>query len=185
MIDRLLSKQKNRNQISQLTRLTPISNKIGTSWYIKIPYYPHLTSNLQPIFTPFNMKIAFSSKNSIGALLGSPKDPVPPKQKSGVYKIPCDDCPASYIGQSRRAIQVRAKEHIAHFRNNRLGKSAVADHIYETGHFLDPDKVTLLKETNWPLLDSFESIYIHKNRYSLLNNDRGPIPYSKLYTLLK
>ena len=183
LIDRLLYKHKTRNDLAQLTTLTPLRNNPHT--YIKLPHHPHLTKGLQSVFTPFNKKIAYSSKNSIGSFLGSPKDPIPPTQKSGIYRLPCDECPASYIGQSRRAIKVRAKEHIAHFKNNRQGRSAVADHIFETGHFIDPNKITLLKPTTWPYLDSHESINIFKHSENLLNNDLGPIPNSPLYSLLK
>lgn len=32
----------------------------------------------------------------------------------------CSDCNKKYVGQSRRAIGARIKEHIAHFKHNRF-----------------------------------------------------------------
>lgn len=183
IIDRILRKQETRKQITNLTTLTPITKDKHS--YIKLPHYPHITKGLQPIFHTVNKKVAFSNKNTISSLLGSPKDPVPPTQKSGIYQLPCENCPLSYIGQTRRSIAVRAKEHIAHFKNNRRGRSAVADHIFDTGHFFDPSKISLLKSCSWPYLDSYESISIQKNKNNLINSDLGPIPSSSLFQLLK
>ena len=65
----------------------------------------------------------------------SSKDVLPKLKRSGVYRVKCqDNCPAAYIGQSKRAIGVRMKEHLRCTRNNEPEKSTVADHLLAELH---------------------------------------------------
>ena len=45
---------------------------------------------------------------------------------SGVYRIPCDDCSQCYIGETKRALTLRIKEHQANS-SNQNQHSAVVD----------------------------------------------------------
>ena len=51
---------------------------------------------------------------------------------TGVYRIPCDDCSKCYIGETKRALTLRLREHQANCRNQKQ-HSAVVDHS-ATGH---------------------------------------------------
>ncbi|KAF9794455.1 hypothetical protein SFRURICE_000522 [Spodoptera frugiperda] len=59
--------------------------------------------------------------------------------------IPCD-CGSSYIGETRRNITTRLKEHIRSVKNRDTHTSAVAEHACSAGttHFLRFDKVSVL-----------------------------------------
>ena len=46
---------------------------------------------------------------------------------TGVYRIPCDDCSQCYIGETKRALTLRLREHQANCRNQKQ-HSAVVDH---------------------------------------------------------
>ena len=62
---------------------------------------------------------------------------------NSVYTINCNDCPASYTGQTYRPILTRIKEHEASYRldksTDRFGniKSAPALHAHSTGHTIN------------------------------------------------
>ena len=106
-------------------------------------------------------------------------------QKSGIYEIECSHCNRKYIGQTKRNIEIRFKEHVAHFKNHRFDKSSVAHHIFETGHGIKIEDLKLLKEVaSIKELNCYESIHILKNRENLLNSDNGPIYNSELIHLL-
>ena len=51
---------------------------------------------------------------------------------TGVYRIACDDCSQCYIGEIKRALTLRIKQHQANCRNQNQ-HSAVVDHS-ATGH---------------------------------------------------
>ncbi|KAF9804428.1 hypothetical protein SFRURICE_014348 [Spodoptera frugiperda] len=85
-----------------------------------------------------------------GSRPSRPLSGIHPKDKDplavpGVYMIPCD-CGSSYIGETRRNITTRLKEHIRSVKNRDTHTSAVAEHACSSGtaHFLRFDKVSVL-----------------------------------------
>ena len=61
--------------------------------------------------------------------------PLPETSWNGiVYKIPCKDCPKLYIGQSKRSLKCRLKEHERAVQNADYNVSALAEHCWEKGH---------------------------------------------------
>ena len=64
-----------------------------------------------------------------------PKDAVPQDQRNNiVYKIPCKDCDATYIGESKRSFKVRSSEHIRAVQNMEVDRSEIADHCWNCNH---------------------------------------------------
>ena len=94
-----------------------------------------------------------------------------------VYKINCEDCPASYVGETERSLGKRVKEHD--------GKSsAVAKHMQTEGHQFNKDAVEIVDiEGDWFRRGVKEAIQIRQLNPSL-NQDRGrhflPPVYSSL-----
>lgn len=43
----------------------------------------------------------------------------------------------TYIGQTRRCVSARFKEHIAHFKYNRLDKSSVVENMINNNHHIE------------------------------------------------
>lgn len=101
---------------------------------------------------------------------GRYEDPLDNLTKSGVYKVTCNHCDKIYIGQTKRTLNTRFKEHItevskAH-KDTDKGlihhfKSKVAEHIFNEGHFMNTSNIKLLRQ-----------IYKQNNK-KLLNKDQG------------
>jgi len=53
-------------------------------------------------------------------------------KEPGAYHIPCE-CGKVYVGQTRRSIEARCKEHMRYIYLNQLEKSVMAEHI-NAGH---------------------------------------------------
>jgi hypothetical protein len=150
-----------------------------------IPFEPRLTRGIGSIFKSLDLQVIFTSGPNLQNLLGNPKDKVGANEKSGIYEINCKDCSQKYIGQTKRPILTRFKEHLAHLKYGRLEKSSVAQHIFDNDHRIDLDNLKLIKHVNRiNCLDSLESIEIYKNRDNVMNSDLGPIPRSALFSLL-
>lgn len=178
----IIRKHKLKKQIHDSTCLLPQRNQ-GVK-FATLPFHS-ACKNLNRIFKEKELQVAFKSSTSLKNVLGNTKDKIESNQKSGIYEINCKNCNQKYVGQTKRSISTRYKEHIAHFRFNRPEKSSVARHIWDTGHGMPADSIRLIKTVNnYRELDSFESIYMFKNKNSLMNSDNGPIPQSSLYELL-
>lgn len=105
-----------------------------------------------------------------------------PLTTAGIYEISCLDCDSKYIGQSRRAIMERFKEHKSATVNGYIERSSVAEHMIVEGHSLDdtPKRVKNVLGTN--KLDAWESLFITNSCSQLMNREPPPIS-SYLFTL--
>ena len=53
-----------------------------------------------------------------------------------IYKISCD-CGDHYIGETKRTLGTRVKEHLTACKYARFERSAVAEHAWQDGHRID------------------------------------------------
>ena len=106
-----------------------------------------------------------------------PKDPVPEwKRKGVVYNIPCNECPRTYIGQTGRSLDHRIGEHRRALKNGDVTASAVAEHVFISGHQMDLSKARVVDahpHTQTRCL--LESWHI-QHEQAPLNRGRGTMP---------
>jgi hypothetical protein len=94
-------------------------------------------------------------------------------EKSGVYKIICNTCQKSYVGQTNWNVKARFQEHISYIKNNNPC-SAYALHILITRHEYGSinDTITLIKQVHNPSLWlPYEQMYIQSFHH---NNELIP-----------
>lgn len=156
---------------------------------ISVHYHPALTYKLDTECKKHGISIVASSKNlKVRTMLGSTKDKIDSYDCSGVYQFSCPDreCMATYIGETRRSLNVRADEHIKSTTSNRPEKSAIAEHAIEYGHApIQISDFRLLSTTSHNTrLKVCESIHIHRNSSHLINKDFGHVTNSCLFDLL-
>ncbi|KAI5634371.1 hypothetical protein NE865_12919 [Phthorimaea operculella] len=96
-----------------------------------LPYVKGVTDKIGTVLSKGSMKTVFTPLSKISYSLRTPKDVIP-FQNAGVYKVQCS-CGKSYIGQTKRSISERVKEHIAAVKNRQTHKSAIAEHLLTSG----------------------------------------------------
>ena len=100
-----------------------------------LPYVERVSKTLRRCLQQHGIRTVFKSDTTLRNHLVRPKDPVPPGRRDGVvYRIPCGECDAVYIGETGRPVQRRMKEHERDVRLARCQTSAVAEHANATGH---------------------------------------------------
>ena len=98
---------------------------------VVIPYVAELSERVRRVCRDYNIRTAFKSTSTLRTAL---KEPIPIEKKSGVvYEVPCS-CGKVYIGETKRTLETRMKEHRAAARLGQLEKSAVAEHAWQDGH---------------------------------------------------
>ena len=108
-----------------------------------IPYVAELSERVRRVCRDHNIRTAFKSTSTLRTTLVRVKDPIPIEKKSGVvYEVPCS-CGKVYIGETKRTLETRMKEHRA---AAQLEKSAVAEHARQNGHTIDWSDVRILDE---------------------------------------
>ncbi|KAG8301980.1 hypothetical protein J6590_108521 [Homalodisca vitripennis] len=175
LIDSLLKKQK--KNLSKTSKTTLKSEQKEKRNWQSMSYGPFY-KEIKKVFRKHqDINITFYTPYKINNLIGNPKDKILDENKSGIYKINCEDCDKIYIGQTKRTIKKRFKEHERYYKYGQTDKSAIAKHAFETNHTFK--NFTLLKEVHkQEELDAYETLYITKHKDTILNNDFGPIQNS-------
>ena len=94
----------------------------------KIPYVEGLGEEIRRILKDYNIRTVFKTIDTLGRILTKVKDPTPPEERAGViYKIRCI-CGDFYVGETKRTLATRLKEHKAACRLGAIERSAVAEH---------------------------------------------------------
>ena len=128
--------------------------------------------------------MAFKPFLTIGRFLPSLKDEINHNEKSNlVYEVPCQNCPFVYIGQTKRDLNSRIKEHQRAINFQRPEKSALCQHSMENDHLIDWSTVKMLKvEHDYSKRLFTESWYINEKPQVLNRNDGLSFPavYRKL-----
>ena len=107
------------------------------SAYVTIPYIKGTLEAIKRVLNPLGIRTSFRPINTLWRIVHS-KDPVPKHERASVvYRIPCNNCPQAFIGQTSRTLTQRLKEHQRAVRNGDLATSALAEHAHSTGHPID------------------------------------------------
>ena len=112
--------------------------------------YSYFASQKQPgkdirrVCRKFNIRVVFKSGQTLRSMLTKVKDTLPlGKQSNVVYRIPCS-CGQVYIGETKRRLETRLKEHRDACERGMMEKSAVAEHAWENHHPIDWEETTVL-----------------------------------------
>jgi hypothetical protein len=172
-IEKLFKKHKNKKLLKDATTFEPEKEDIKR---IRLPFYPPITNKISAIFRKYDIQAVLCNDNKIKNLLGNTKDKDKPEDCSGIYKINCQNCRGVYIGQTRRNIKTRFKEHIYYSNYKIENKSALSDHLIQTNHKVDFSNLNLIQKVNKPSqLNIKEAIAMKKNKNILINNDLTPL----------
>ena len=150
-----------------------IAEKDSISNYVVLPT-SSFTCRLKPTLRKLNIRVWEKPAGNLRSYLTRVKDPTSPDDRSnGVYRIPCG-CGKYYIGQTKRSINTRMKEHKSNIRRNVMSSvtshALTCDQSFQFGNaqFVDRESrlpIRLLKE-------SF-AIHYYKARGELVQQDES------------
>jgi len=106
------------------------------------------------------------------------KDTDPLEKRAGVvYQLPCSECESSYIGETKRPLETRLREHKAAMKRGEVLMSAVAEYAWTNQHQPLWGSARVLDiAANKTILLIKEAMHIHmakSSSSSLMNRDRG------------
>jgi len=134
---------------------TKIDNDEDNRPFFTIPYVHNISENFRKISRKHNLKLAFSTSNSLSKFIKTGKDPLDHFSCCNVvYQINCRDCEASYVGQTKRPLKTRINEHRKDINKSSGLLSVVSDHRAINRHS-DTD---LLPDNYFPIINTFSSI---------------------------
>ena len=114
LINTLHKRIKNKNNKTQNTINTQ-HNK-----YITLTYHNSYTHKIANTFRKHKYKIAYRTTNIITKHINNTNTDIDKYNKTGVYKLNCNDCNSFYIGQTGRSFSSRYSEHLKALTNNNI-----------------------------------------------------------------
>ena len=140
-----------------------------------IPYKSGLSENLRRVCRKYSISTVFRTSSTLRRELSKIKDRDPAlKTLRVVYEIPCS-CGPKYIGETKRALETRLKEHQAATRRGETEKSAITEHTWSRQHHPLWEETWILDcASHTTTLLIKESIHISiRDPAELLNRDQG------------
>ena len=124
--------------LAQQTESHPRSQPPDTySAFISIPYVLGVSEPIKRVLAQVVVGVALKPHCMLSSVFRKPKDRNVESEKSGlVYKIPCRDCDAVYIGETGRSLKIRKREHFDAGKRMVVKKSALCQHIVDFDHFI-------------------------------------------------
>jgi hypothetical protein len=168
------------NKVSHTSFLTPSEkndldpDKIGC---LVVPYIAEIHRQLVSLCKREGVHLLYCRQTNLGNLIA----PTRPKQpmaftRSCVYEIPCKGCEATYIGETKRMLQTRCKEHAysclkavqrGQVESSESFDTGLPTHVINTRHEFDFDGAKVLKtEENCLKRKFLEALEIMKSPYA-------------------
>ena len=109
-----------------------------------IPYVKGTSERIARILRPHDITVAHKPSTTLRDVLTKVKDPSPINSRAGaVYKIPCVECPATYVGETGRTLECRIKEHKRSIANEDT-RNNIAVHHMSTKHQMNWEEAACL-----------------------------------------
>ncbi|KYN04513.1 hypothetical protein ALC62_04617, partial [Cyphomyrmex costatus] len=118
-------------------------------WFT-IPFMSDIANKFKNAVQDLDVNLSFFSLNKLSCFIHTHKDHLPNMQKRNlVYKINCNDCNASYVGQTKRTLKTRITEHKNDIRKNNGNFSVISEHRLNSNHEFDWDNTEIVDSERW------------------------------------
>lgn len=169
---RIINKHINRrlHSLKTLRNSDRVDGNVSVN-RIVIPFIKGVSENLSQNLKNLGFDTVFSIPRKLNCLIKKCKDRLPcVKQTEIVYKLNCEQCNASYIGQTKRHLQTRINEHRRDIKKQSDFISVVSKHRISLSHEFNWDSPDILhRESNTRKREIAEMFFIrrHKNTINL------------------
>jgi len=128
---------------------SPPHTSIDSKKYFTVPYVKHTSESFKSISKKFSLSIAFTIPNTLNTFIKTGKDRLKGLSSCDVvYKINCKDCDVSYVGQTKRRLITRIREHMNDINKKNGALSVISTHRIENNHEFDWKKELSRKFTS-------------------------------------
>lgn len=184
LIKKTIKEQTNKiyNQNNKTNKINqPTDNKKQIK-YTAIPYINGLSQQIKNILKPYDIVTTFKNYSTLASLYTNTKEKKKTeKETHTVYTVPCNNCTAEYIGQTKQYLQDRLKAHKNSCIGKNTEKTALKNHTQDTGHTFNFDNTKILRiEQNEKKRLIYEMIAI-KQRKTSINNRQDIEGLSTIY----
>jgi hypothetical protein len=142
--------------------------------HLAFPYIKGISDLISPLVDKSQFSVGYRCLNKLDKIVKVHKDKnLLTSNNNVVYKICCMDCDSSYVGQTKRQLNTRLKEHKNNIKLDPSKYSVVTEHSLEHNHTFDWNGVRVLdSEVNYRkrLISEMLHIKQQKNGINLMKD---------------
>jgi len=129
---------------------------------VVFPYIKDISERVASTIDKSKYTKGYRILNNLGKFIKAHKDPTELLTINNVvYKINCNDCNVSYVGQTKRQLSTRIKEHSNNYKSITAKPSVITQHMLEFSHTFDWNNTKILdSEANYYKRLVSEMLYI-------------------------
>jgi len=165
----MLSHRTDNASLGNTKNKDKIKDQQSKNDYFTIPYVSSISESFLPIADRFGFHMAYSIPNTLNRFIKRGKDKTGPMSQSEcVYMINCTNCDASYVGQTKRQLATRIKEHKGDINRKNGSLSVISNHRLENNHEFNWSGTRILdKESSYTKRLVSEMVFIKKQKNGL------------------
>jgi len=151
--------------------------------FFTIPYLNSISKSFIPVIKKYGFDIAYTIPHTLNTFVKCGKDNLDPMSNPGVvYKISCQDCNASYVGQTKRQLRTRIKKHVSDINKKNGSPSVISEHRLKFNHEFEWDNIKIMdNEQSYQKRLISEMVHIKKQQNGLnKQSDTDLLPTSYL-----
>ncbi|XP_039311305.1 uncharacterized protein LOC120359071 [Solenopsis invicta] len=137
--------------------------------YLVFPYLKDVSEKISTSLNKDIIRLGFRCLNKLDKFIKAHKDKnIKTECNNVVYKLNCNDCNASYVGQTKRKLKTRIKEHVNNIKLETAKISVISEHRLQQNHSIDWKNVKILDfEPNYHKRLISEMIHINEQKNGL------------------
>ncbi|KYM95047.1 hypothetical protein ALC62_14318 [Cyphomyrmex costatus] len=168
VINERLKSLRNKKTSRQTAQPASTADEPPISWF-PFPFVAGVSCRLKRLLKNLNVNMAFFSLNKLNCCIKAQKDRLGRMSKKNVvYKIHCKDCDATYVGQTKRTLNTRIKEHKNDIRKTSGNFSVVSEHRINFDHDFCWNDVEILDNERFSYKRQIaEMLHINLQNHSL------------------
>ncbi|EZA47026.1 hypothetical protein X777_17025 [Ooceraea biroi] len=158
---------------------TDVTNKENKVKYVTFPFVDGLSDTLSRIFKQYQIEVVHTINKRLDCIIKCGKDVVPNDNKTGVvYRMNCINCDACYVGQTKRHLATRVREHRSAITKREGNWSVVSRHRASLFHDFEWSRVDILhREQHLRKREVAEMIFIKRHHNAInLQKDIENLP---------
>jgi len=142
---RSLINNRKKTAITNSVNLNESNDSTDSKKIIVLPYINNISELIASTINKANYITGYRVLNNLREFIKVHKDKNELFSNNNVvYKIHCKDCSASYVGQTKRQLKTRVKEHSNNYKLTPSRHSVITEHILKYSHSFDWEKIEIL-----------------------------------------
>ncbi|XP_071576680.1 uncharacterized protein [Temnothorax nylanderi] len=152
-------------------RVDATRNEFDARHCITVPYVKGVSEDIRRIFDTVHLDTIYTIPKKLEGIIKSGKDKLDKDNETElVYKMDCSDCDAIYIGQTKRHLITRVKEHQKDIKKHDSNHSVVSKHRVSCGHnFKWAETDIIHKEKNTKKREIADKMFLIKKHSNTIN----------------